>query len=101
MAGTGVVVPRELCAWDDILILMVLGSFDTLGCVFWALAEAGACTWVLVSCCNDKDGVGASAKLGVSLAVTSTGVVGEVVGVDVCIAGDFEAFFLPVERAIL
>lgn len=88
------------------MILIVLGSFDTSGRVFRALGTFSeeACTGVLVSCNNVEDGVGASArvKLGVSLAVTATGVVDEVVGVvDVCMGGDFKVFFLLVERAIL
>jgi hypothetical protein len=86
VAGSGVVVPRDLRAWDGILILTVLGS---LGRVFRALGsflEAEAGTGV-------EDGVGASAKSGVSLAVMEV--------VEVGIAGDFKAIFLPVERAIL
>ena len=94
MAGSGTVVPRAL-AWDGILILMVLELLS--GRVFGALGsflEAGACAGAVVSCDNVEDGAGtgASAKSGVSFAVA--GVVGDVVG-------DFEAFFLPVERAIL
>lgn len=42
-----------------------------------------------------SDVVGASAELGVSVAAMRP-----LVGVDVCVAGDLEAFFLPVERAI-
>ena len=95
------VTPRELRAWDDILILIVLGSFDMLGRVSRALgssSEAKACIGVLVSCNGVEDDVGASVKLGALLAATG---VGEVVGVvDVRIAGDFGAFSL-LERVIL
>jgi hypothetical protein len=88
-----------LRAWDGILILMALGSFDISGCIFRALGvflEAEACAGVLISCNNVEDGAGACAKLGVVLAVMA------VVGVSIAgsFEGGFETFFPPVERAI-